>query len=90
VTRRGRPARIRSAPALALLLALTAEFPACTWGRDEQGVGEMWNSNSLVSWLLARSGHDVDEVALPPDGRAPGWDAGLRVAWRHEAAVSAP
>jgi hypothetical protein len=66
------------------LLALTAQFPACTWGRDEQGAGEMWNSNSLVSWLLVRSGHDVDFVALPAQGRAPGWDAGLIVAGQHQ------
>lgn len=68
---------------LTALLALTSCFPAYTWGRDEQRAGEMWNSNSLVSWLLASSGHDVDGVTLPPDGRAPGWDAGLVVARRH-------
>lgn len=64
------------------LLDLVPEVPRATWGRDEQKVGEMWNSNSLVSWLLARSGHDTDALAPPPRGRAPGWRAGLVVAAR--------
>ncbi len=62
------------------LLALVPAFPAMTWGLDEQRVGEMWNSNSLVSWLLVRSGHDVSTVPFPEGGRAPGWSAGLAVA----------
>ncbi len=64
------------------VLAEAAEFPAATWGRDELGTGEMWNSNSLVAWLLARSGHDVTSLRPPAGGRAPGWDAGLEVARR--------
>jgi hypothetical protein len=40
----------------------------------------MWNSNSLISWLLARTGHDVAGIELPPNGRAPGWRAGLALA----------
>ena len=50
------------------------------WGRDECNVGEMWNSNSVISWALARSGADIDAVRVPSGGRAPGWDAGLAVA----------
>jgi hypothetical protein len=42
--------------------------------------GEMWNSNSLISWVLASSGHDLTGVAPPGDGRAPGWDAGALAA----------
>ena len=70
-----------------LLLNLVPWFPAATWGRDELAAGEMWNSNSLNSWLLARSHHKVDTIAAPARGRAPGWDAGLVVAARgsHEA-----
>ena len=64
------------------ILALVPEFPLCTWGRDELGAGEMWNSNSFVSWLLARAGVDTDGLRPPSGGRAPGWDAGLRVAVR--------
>lgn len=64
------------------LLAVAPGFPTATWGRDELGTGDMWNSNSLVAWLLARSGHDVGSLAPPPGGRAPGWTAGLVVAGR--------
>jgi hypothetical protein len=53
------------------------EFPPRTWGRDEARTGEMWNSNSLVSWLLARAGLDMSAIGPPPGGRAPGWEAGL-------------
>ena len=66
------------------ILELVPEFPMCTWGRDELGAGEMWNSNSLVSWLLARVGLWTNEIGPPPGGRAPGWDAGLIVASRGE------
>lgn len=54
--------------------------PALTWGRDELGAGEMWNSNSMVAWLLAGSGHDLAGVAPPSGGRAPGWAAGQALA----------
>jgi hypothetical protein len=62
------------------VLALAPLFPTATWGRDELGTGDMWSSNSLVSWLLARSGHDVAAVRPPSGGRAPGWAAGVAVA----------
>jgi len=64
------------------VLELVREFPRRTWGADEQGTGDMWNSNSLTSWLLARSGHDLVSVSPPAGGRAPGWSAGLVVAAR--------
>jgi hypothetical protein len=64
------------------LLALTASLPWPVWGRDELGAGEMWNSNSVIAWLIARSGLDADAIRPPPGGRAPGWDAGLVVARR--------
>lgn len=64
------------------LLDLVPTVPSLTWGRDEMGAGEMWNSNSLSSWLLARSGHDLTAVGPPPGGRAPGWHAGLVLAGR--------
>jgi hypothetical protein len=43
-------------------------------------MGEMWNSNSVISWLLARSGLRPEEIHPPPGGRAPGWGVGLRLA----------
>jgi hypothetical protein len=65
------------------MLELVAHVPPATWGRDEQHLGDMWNSNSLVSWLLARTGHDMSTLAPPQGGRAPGWSAGLALAERH-------
>jgi hypothetical protein len=64
------------------VLDLVSSFPTATWGRDEQRAGEMWNSNSLTAWLLARSGHDLHapELQPPAGGRAPGWSAGMVVA----------
>ena len=62
------------------LLDLVPLVPALTWGRDELGTGEMWNSNSLTSWLLAGSDHEVAGIVPPPQGRAPGWRAGLEAA----------
>jgi len=66
------------------ILDLVPEFPLATWGADQQHTGDMWNSNSLVSWLLARSGHDCASVSPPAGGRAPGWSAGLVVAMRED------
>jgi len=82
------PQRLSTDPALAhRLLELTPTFPTATWGRDELHCGDMWNSNSLISWLLARSGHHPEFVEVPPRGRAPGWSAGLVVAARQDAAA---
>jgi hypothetical protein len=64
------------------LLELAPQVPTPVWGRDELGAGEMWNSNSTISWLLARSGLDVESIPLPRDGRAPGWGAGIVIAKR--------
>jgi hypothetical protein len=64
------------------ILDLVPAFPTVTWGRDELGTGDMWNSNSLISWLLARCGHRMETIEPPPHGRAPGWSAGLIVASR--------
>lgn len=62
------------------LLDLVPSVPPLVWGRDEIGAGEMWNSNSIISWLLAASDLLTDRVSLPQGGRAPGWEAGI-VAW---------
>ena len=48
------------------VLDLVPSVPTPVWGRDELHTGDMWNSNSLISWLLARSGVDTD-----PSGRHP-------------------
>jgi hypothetical protein len=75
------PQRLSTDPARAeQVLSLASTFPTATWGRDELDTGDMWNSNSLVAWLLAGSGHDMDAIRPPEHGRAPGWAAGVVVA----------
>lgn len=64
------------------IVELAPRVPTPVWGRDELGAGEMWNSNSIISWLLVTSGLGDGSVAMPMNGRAPGWDAGLAVARR--------
>jgi hypothetical protein len=64
------------------VLDLAPSVPALVWGRDELGAGEMWNSNSVISWILARSGIPTEAIAPPTGGRAPGWRAGLIAARR--------
>jgi hypothetical protein len=64
------------------LLAVAPLVPRPTWGRDELGTGEMWNSNSFTAWLITATGLDVDAIQPPAGGRAPGWGAGVAVARR--------
>jgi hypothetical protein len=71
-------------------LDLVPEVPTPVWGRDELQAGEMWNSNSVISWLIARSGLDAETIHPPAGGRAPGWNAGLAVARRSEAHDGGP
>jgi hypothetical protein len=77
------PRRLSDDPLVARrLLELVGELPNPAWGRDELGTGEMWNSNSVIAWLLARAGLPTDTIRPPAGGRAPGWAAGLVVAGR--------
>ena len=77
------PRRLTADPGAARrLLDLVPQVPTSVWGRDELGTGEMWNSNSLISWLIVRGGLDVDAITPPPGGRAPGWHAGIVAARR--------
>ena len=66
------------------MLDLVAQVPTPVWGRDELGTGEMWNSNSVIAWVIARSGIDTESIQPPTGGRAPGWHAGLAVAHRYQ------
>ena len=68
------------APTSARVLEVLPGVPPLVWGRDELGSGEMWSCNSIISWALARAGVDVAHLPLPPRGRAPGWEIGVRVA----------
>jgi hypothetical protein len=75
--------RLSSDPAVTRrLLDVAATVPTPVWGRDEFSTGEMWNSNSVTAWLIARAGLPTDDLRPPPRGRAPGWDAGLELARR--------
>jgi hypothetical protein len=79
------PQLLSDDPALAYrLLDLVGSLPRPVWGRDELGAGEMWNSNSVIAWLLARSGLPTDTIHAPAGGRAPGWQAGLITARRQQ------
>jgi hypothetical protein len=83
----GGPHRLTSDPTVAQrLLDLVPTVPNPVWGRDELQAGEMWNSNSMIAWLIATAGLPTDRLRPPPRGRAPGWDAGLEVARRTRAA----
>jgi hypothetical protein len=70
------------------VLDLVPQVPTPVWGRDELGTGEMWNSNSVIAWVLARSGIDAESIQPPPGGRAPGWQAGLAVAGKRHSSLN--
>jgi hypothetical protein len=67
------------------VLDAVGKVPTPVWGRDELGTGEMWNSNSVIAWVIARSGIDATSIRPPAGGRAPGWGAGLVIAGRQRA-----
>ena len=80
-----RPRRLATDSELARrVLELVPSVPTPVWGRDELGAGEMWNSNSVISWLITRCGLDAESIRPPKGGRAPGWHAGVVVARRDE------
>jgi hypothetical protein len=64
------------------LLDAAPDVPRHTWGCDTEGVGDMWTSNSVVAWLLARAGIDPAGCGPPAGSRAPGWGAGIAAARR--------
>jgi hypothetical protein len=75
------PERLSDDPEQARRLLEEVEaVPARIWGRTEPLSGDMWNSNSVVAWLLTRAGIAAEELRPPSGGRAPGWRAGIAVA----------
>lgn len=64
------------------VLEMVPSVPTLVWGRDQLKTGDMWNSNSLISWLLVHAGLDAESIRAPSGGRAPGWQAGVVVARR--------
>ena len=71
------------------ILDLVPSVPTPVWGRDELAAGDMWNSNSVTSWLLVRGGIATGQLQPPSGGRAPGWTAGLVVGARVEQRATA-
>jgi hypothetical protein len=65
------------------VLDVLPDLPSAVWGRDHAHAGDMWNSNSVVSWALQRAGLAGRAGTPPRGGRAPGWDAGIELAQRH-------
>ena len=79
------PRRLTEDPGCARrLLDSVPLLPTPVWGRDELAAGEMWNSNSVISWLLASCGLNPESIQPPAGGRAPGWKAGFVVARRQQ------
>ena len=77
----GDPVALSDDPAVAArIVNLTPQVPMLVWGRDELRLGEMWNSNSVIAWLLAGSGLELEGVEPPDGGIAPGWQAGIEAA----------
>jgi hypothetical protein len=72
------------------VLDLVPQVPTPVWGRDELRTGEMWNSNSVIAWVIARSAIDAGSIRPPAGGRAPGWQAGLAVARRQQRETAPP
>lgn len=62
------------------VLAVLPAMAPHVWGRKAPGTGDMWNSNSIISWALMRSGFPAAGLEPPGGGRAPGWRAGIAVA----------
>jgi hypothetical protein len=71
-------------PCARRVLKVVPRVPTPVWGRDELKAGEMWNSNSVIAWVIARSGIETESIQPPASGRAPGWRAGLVLARRQE------
>ena len=85
------PVRITDDPVVVEgVLGLVPLVPTYVWGRDELHAGEMWNSNSVVAWVLTQAGVASRAGRPPGDGRAPGWDAGVLAARCPEAGRPRP
>jgi hypothetical protein len=62
------------------ILTELPRIPTPVWGRDAADTGEMWNSTSVIAWVLTASGVDMEALEPPDGGRAPGWMAGRMIA----------
>lgn len=62
------------------------EIPDLDYGKKigtRSGAADRWTSNSVVAWLLQRTGLNPGGIFPPDGGIAPGWDAGSSYAWDH-------
>lgn len=66
------------------IIEIIPSIPTAVWGRDELNTGEMWNSNSLISWSLTMCGIEASSLHPPQGGGAPGWEAGIVAAKKHQ------
>lgn len=72
------PHRIRlTEESASSLLEAVRTVPRLVWGRDVCGIADMWNSNSVIAWVLHRSGIDMVGLGPPTPGSAPGWRSGV-------------
>lgn len=79
----GEPVVVSEAEAVVkAVLQYVSQVPTLVWGLPVATTRDMWNSNSLVSWLLATAMPDAPLPSPPQGCRAPGWAAGLAVARR--------
>ncbi|MDS1116049.1 hypothetical protein RD149_20095 [Gordonia westfalica] len=62
------------------LVGNVRDVPPLIWGRNVEPVDDMWNSNSVVSWLLVTADIPTAAVTPPAGGSAPGWQAGVVLA----------
>lgn len=69
--------RVGDGAAAARVIESAPSVPRHVWGRRAAGTNEMWTSDSAISWLLLKAGVPLDGTAPPPEGRAPGWFAGI-------------
>jgi len=69
------PAREHRRTVATRILELLATIPTPVWGRDEAGVDDMWNSNSVIAWALTRSGIDARSLrpSTGPRSRSACW-----------------
>jgi hypothetical protein len=85
----GGPTQLTDNPQVArVVLDSISRVPRLVWGRVVPPTGDMWNSNSLVAWLLREAGIDTSRLRPPEGGRAPGWEAGLALAGEKRRALA--
>ncbi len=60
------------------VVELVASVPTPVWGRDELHAGEMWNSNSVIAWLIASAGLPTERTPAAGPWARPGLESRSR------------